>query len=420
MSTTEVTDVVVLIPGFLGFDKLGKHSYFADAVGKALVDALVRAGRARGSLAVEAVSTSPADSLQQRQGELLAALQKIVTARGRQVRLHLVGHSTGGLDAELLTLRQDLGKEAWSDEHDVVRMAIRSIHTIASPLAGTTLANSPLASLFGIGSLEEARQALESKIVFKAVAPVLRLIQSLASLRNDRAVLDILHGIFDGTPRLGRFVLSAALRRALISNLRPSYVTELFTAGQDPKLVAVHRARFLTIAPKSKKKSQAGRLFDLFYTSTEHAADRSDVPSFVPSLQQRARDGKIAAVAGDPLLLDELVGAVDPASNDAIVNTLRQVRGETDPAQAALELDRVIAIVLADHLDVVGYFPDSQAFEHARGLCRRGSRRSQNGFLESGARFREAQLNDLYAHVALEIQTSISSEAARERATIQA
>jgi len=420
MTNTGATDVVVLIPGFLGFDKLGKHSYFAETVGDAISKALVKGGRPLSSIAVETVSTSPADSLAARQGELLDALREIVNERGASVRLHLVGHSTGGLDAELLTRRQNLHKRAWDEKQTAVRRAIQSIHTIASPLAGTTLANSPLATVFGIQSPLDAWNALQSKTVFMAVAPVLRLIQGIGSLVHDRSALNVLYGAFDGSPLLGRFVLSAALRRALISNLRPSYVAEVLEVGTDPTLAGVHRARFLTIAPKSKKKSQAGRLFDLFYSSTEQAADRKQTPSFVPSLEQRIADGKIGTIAGDRAMLDALLQTVDPASNDAIVNTLRQVFALEDPAQMALELDRVVAIVLADHLDVVGYFPTNDVIDQAVLSRFSSGKTTQNGFLESGAHFAEAELRSLYELVALEIQKSIASEVAQRAATIQA
>jgi hypothetical protein len=69
------------------------------------------------------------------------------------------------------------------------------------------------------------------------------------------------------------------------------------------------------------------------------------------------------------------------------------------PANAALEVSRVAALVIADHIDVVGYFP--------------GKDGRANGFLGSGSEFREPEFAQLYAAVAREIASSI----ARVRAT---
>src|SRR5262245_3219598 len=85
---------VLLIPGFFGFGRLGDISYFA-GVTTFLENALL----ARGLEAkVVEVVTPPTSSIRQRAARVLEALALVAEAPGD---IHLVGHSTGGLDARL-------------------------------------------------------------------------------------------------------------------------------------------------------------------------------------------------------------------------------------------------------------------------------------------------------------------------------
>jgi len=402
MSEGKVTDVIVLIPGFLGFDKLGKHSYFADTVGAEIKRVLPQPG-----VLIQPVGASPAGSLRERQCELLDALRDLVAKHGPDLRLHLVGHSTGGLDAELLTRAKSLAGLPWSDDQTRTRRAVRSIITVASPLAGTTLAASPLATFFGVRSIWDVLPMLRGKAGFATVSALLRLAEGALELRNDRAALDVLYGLLDGSPRLAAFVMRVWLRRALISDLRPEQLAQLTHSSADESLPELHRARVLTIAPKSEKQTKAGKLFDLFYSSTAEAAEREESTSDVLLLARALRAAPIPRIAGDRALLDALIAKLGPADNDGIVNTLRQLFPCASEAELAAELGHVVAFVLADHLDVVGYFPGNPVITHSPArFFEHGE--SQNGFLESGAHFRAPQLQELYQLVAREIQRSIT------------
>jgi pimeloyl-ACP methyl ester carboxylesterase len=115
-----MVDAVALVPGFLGFRQLSKlwrwkierFSYFAPRFQQGLA-------RRLGDSVVEIVpfSTLPVGSLRSRQSklrkELAAKTSRLAKKyRDRDVRWHLVGHSTGGVDATLLLANHRLGHDS--------------------------------------------------------------------------------------------------------------------------------------------------------------------------------------------------------------------------------------------------------------------------------------------------------------------
>jgi hypothetical protein len=115
-------DVVVLVPGFLGFARFGGFYYFADRV------ASVMRGHLEEALGypvpVVPCTTLPTDSLSKRQRILLDSLRVLCTAKLSGVeRFHLVGHSTGGVDAQLLSCTSAIDGHPWSSADEGVRKA---------------------------------------------------------------------------------------------------------------------------------------------------------------------------------------------------------------------------------------------------------------------------------------------------------
>jgi hypothetical protein len=82
-------------------------------------------------------------------------------------------------------------------------------------------------------------------------------------------------------------------------------------------------------------------------------------------------------------------------SSDGIVDTCRQVLPVTE-ATVERELDRVVALVIADHIDVIGYY--------------RGAADRDAGFLISGSNFGDAEFKALYAAIAEEVVAAIDAE----------
>jgi len=86
---------IYLVPGFFGFTNLGEIKYFAH-----VIDFLERRSRALGVRAeIHVVRTHPTASLPQR---AVRVLETIGETMGREGAVHVIGHSSGGLDARLL------------------------------------------------------------------------------------------------------------------------------------------------------------------------------------------------------------------------------------------------------------------------------------------------------------------------------
>ena len=170
-------NAVVLIPGFLGFGRLGNFYYFADRVAAYLRGA---AENAFGTpTPVMGLSTVPAGSLAQRQKFLLSKMMYADRILARPARYHLVGHSAGGVDAELLRADSSLENKPWTDiDPDGVRTRIATITTISSPHYGTYLADSGV-----VGLLRNPVRHLTSIPQASAIA------LQLAKLAIDRPVI---------------------------------------------------------------------------------------------------------------------------------------------------------------------------------------------------------------------------------------
>src|SRR5882672_4223661 len=99
------TQALALIPGFLGFDHRRGTTYFADRFIAGLRTRLEN--KCGGPFPVVPVSTLPIGSLAERQERLLSDLAKLDGKLGYP-RWHLLGHSTGGVDAAMLARTQRL------------------------------------------------------------------------------------------------------------------------------------------------------------------------------------------------------------------------------------------------------------------------------------------------------------------------
>jgi hypothetical protein len=128
------TPHVYLIPGFLGFANLGQITYFGH-VRRMLTTRLAAVGF---DARIHIVHTPPTASLPRRAARVAATIAATASDGGP---LHLIGHSSGGLDARLFTAPE----VALPSSLDVERLAtrVRSVVTIATPHHGT-----PLASFF--------------------------------------------------------------------------------------------------------------------------------------------------------------------------------------------------------------------------------------------------------------------------------
>jgi triacylglycerol lipase len=294
------------------------------------------------------VPTEPTSSLPRRAAHLFEA---IATTAGDAGPIHLIGHSSGGLDARLLVAPG----VALPGAGDVERVARRvaSLVTVSTPHHGTPLA-AFVTGLLGQRLLRLASLATVHVLRFGhlPLSVLLRLGGIFARLDRsvglNSALLDELFGNlladFSKERRLeleafldqvgrdaalllqltpdGMDVFSAATRdrpgvryASVVTQARPPGVGTAFEAGLDPSAQATHA---------------------LYAAIYRLAGFRPGAP--LPALGRAQARG-----------LRRAYGAVPTRrANDGIVPTLSQPWGE------------VIHAARADHLDIVGHFADAE------------------------------------------------------------
>jgi hypothetical protein len=333
---------IYLVPGFFGFANLGDLAYFGH-----VRDALAAALNARDVAAdIHVVRTLPTASLRRRAVRLAETIAETAGAAGP---IHLVGHSSGGLDARLFASPGVvLGTAA-----PVARLAgrVASVVTVASPHHGT-----PVASFF-------------ASLLGQRVLALLSLatIRVLRSGRLPLALVLRLAAVFAHLDRMaGRRValLDQVMSQLLgdFSAVRRQAVDRLFREMQEDQSLLVQ------LAPESMDLLNAVvhdrpgvRMGCVVTAARRPSLGTAMTAGFDPS--SHATHGIYVALAGlagavprgwDPPITREQTAALrraygampPPRANDGVVPTRSQVRGT------------VIRAVRADHLDVIGHFHD--------------------------------------------------------------
>jgi triacylglycerol lipase len=333
---------IYLIPGFFGFANLGRLRYFVH------VDRFLRDRcAARGVDArVHVVRTHPTASLPSRAALVLETLAR--SLRGPGEVAHLIGHSTGGIDARLAlapgaALPTDVDGARWAGR-------VRSVVGVSAPHHGTPLAawltarrgqqllalfslatsyalrfgHVPLSVLVSLAMLfERADRLRRGGTLFDDLAE--RLLADFSASRR-RAVARLLREVVEDQALLPQLtpeamdLFNATVRDrpgvrygSVVTRSRPPGLRTRLSAGLDPGAQAI--------------RSIYGAIYRVSATTPTPATPPAD------AVQRRA--------------LRRAYGKVPLATaNDGIVPTRSQVRG------------RVIRAVRADHLDVIGHFDD--------------------------------------------------------------
>src|SRR5262249_16601983 len=123
---------IYLVPGFFGFANLGELRYFAHV--REYLSAVC--GRLGLDAEVHAVKTRPTSSLVVRATCLLDAIA--ATLPPGRCTVHVVGHSSGGLDARLVA--SPGVSLADGADPEAIAARISTVVTVASPHHGTPVA----------------------------------------------------------------------------------------------------------------------------------------------------------------------------------------------------------------------------------------------------------------------------------------
>jgi hypothetical protein len=336
------THAIYLIPGFFGFANLGRLHYFVH------VDRFLRERcAARGVDArVHVVRTHPTASLPTRAALVVETLAR--TLRGPREVAHLIGHSTGGIDARLATAPG----VALPTDVDVEHLAgrVRSVVCVSAPHHGTPLAawlatrrgqqllallslatsyvlrfgHLPLSTLLSLAAVfGRGERSRREGTLFNDLSQ--RLLADF-SPRRRRAVARLLREVVEDQSLLLQVtpesmeVFNASVRDrpgvrygSVVTRSRPPGIRTTLAAGISPGAHAIHAIY--------------GAIHRVSSATPPAATARMD------AAQQRAlrRDcGKVPSAR----------------ASDGIVPTRSQVFG------------RVIGAVRGDHLDVIGHFSD--------------------------------------------------------------
>ena len=369
---------VYLVPGFFGFTSLGAMNYFhrvSDVLGKALAE---RGLEAR----VVDCATQPTGSITRRSERVL---DRVIETGGLDAEtIHFVGHSTGGLDVRLLvapnvTLRADRAEER-------ISARTRSVITVSTPHFGTPIANffttllgrQVLRTLTVLATTDGGRSAVV--MASRAIRLVARLDDMLG---RDRTFLDMLVAqVLDRLTThpddpMWRFLRDVASDQGAIIQLTPESM-HLFNAAVADR-PGTRYSSLVTAAPRppwrywrpgylSVSKASMASLFVLLQTIAGRAHRHYPYPQS----------------SVEKLMSFDCGVAIDQRTNDGIVPTQSQAYG------------RVLDVVIADHLDVVGQFHGASEDPHA-------------DWLPSGSLFDEPRFLRAWGLIADEIVTSMEA-----------
>jgi triacylglycerol lipase len=331
------------VPGFFGFTNWGELRYFGH-----VQTALQAAAAARGlPVAVHVVASEPTSSLPRRAALLAAAIAE--TAAADDAPLHLVGHSSGGLDARLLvspgvTLPSEL---------DVERLAarVRTVVTVSTPHAGT-----PLAAFF-TGLLGQRLLSLLSVATIAALrfghlplGVLLELARVITLVRGGQPSTTLLDGLLgelmadfspDRRAALSAFLQQIERDNALLPQLTPDGM-DVFNAatgnrpGVDYACVVSQARRPGLGSTLAAGLDPAAQATHAVYAALHQLAGRTDAARLPRPTRAQAE-----------VLRGAYEALPDAHASDGIVPTGSQLWGD------------VVFAARADHLDVLGHFGDA-------------------------------------------------------------
>ena len=352
------THHVVLIPGMFGFSRLAGYDYFVH-IATALRDRMRTAGE---PCELVVVSTPPTGSIRRRTQVVIDTIEEHCTKS--EGPIHLIGHSTGGLDARLLTSPSvALDVPSWIER-------VRTVVTLNTPHQGTpvahffsTLSGTRLLYALSLFTFVTLRFGGPSLTVFSSwIAFLGRLDDALGVNIKllDRSVQLVLRFIEkEGQIEVGEWLDGIRHDQGGVIQLTPESM-DLFNASVEDSS-EVRYGSVASWAPSpgpvrflSSVRSPMAALSATLYSTLYVIASRASKTYAYSSPEATAREMIEHALGRE--LTDEV--------NDGLVPTASMVWGDLLWAGAA------------DHLDILGHFHGEPSSTHT-------------DWLMSGAGFRE-------------------------------
>jgi triacylglycerol lipase len=338
-------------PGMFGFGRLASYDYFAH-----LQQALSERLRAAGDqVETHVVHVSPAASIRRRAVTLTEFVASTCgAANPGEGPIHLVGHSTGGLDARLVaspsaSIGADPAALAW-------RGRLACVTAINTPHFGT-----PLASFFTTVSGQRALRALSALtvIALSVGSPPLSVVSALVAAFGradhvlglelkilDRATEGLLRGLDEVRSREVRAYVDAMKDDdGAMVQLMPEAM-DLFAAGiEDRPGVRYQSTASMAPAPSPRtilraiarpQSALSEAIFAILYGVTSRCDPRYPCAAFLA-------DGESEAT-----LVRTFGKALGNRANDGVVPIRSQIWG------------KLVWVGYGDHLDVIGHFRDAR------------------------------------------------------------
>jgi len=375
-------------PGMFGFGRLASYDYFAH-LERALAERLRAAGD---QVDTHVVDVSPTASIRRR---ALKLTEFVASTCGNANRgdgpIHLIGHSTGGLDARLVAspsaaIGAEAAALAW-------RERLASVTTINTPHFGT-----PLASFFTTVSGQRALRALSALtvIALSVGSPPLAVVSALVAAlgRADHALgleLNILDRATEGLLRGLDEVRSREVREYVdamkdddgaMVQLMPEAM-DLFAAGIENRPGVLYQStasmapapspRTILRAIARPQNALSEAIFAILYGITSRCDPRYPCAPFLA-------DGD-----GETTLVRIFGRALGTRANDGVVPIRSQIWG------------KLVWAGYGDHLDVIGHFRDTTPAAAAKA---EGAAPAHVDWLHSGSDFDRARFASLVDAIA--------------------
>ena len=342
---------VYLSPGMFGFGRLGAYNYF-EHVERELTARFAAAGH---ELIPHVIDELPTASMRRRATRLA---ELVTQTAGAEAPIHLLGHSTGGLDARLV---------ASPATHAIPRASLgwlprlRSITTMNTPHLGT-----PLASFFTTSNGQRVLAALSVLTVAGlslGAQPLAATSVMLGVLRGgnrslpfkvrilERAIESMLGLVDDArSPAVRAFIAAIEDDQGSMLQLSPEAMDLVGAGFGDRPGVRYQPTVSMAPGPRPRRwletvghpwRAVSLALFFALHRITAGSAER------YPCASMRA-GSPWAGDATEALLARRFSAPVLVAANDGVVPLRSQVWGE------------VVWAGLGDHLDVLGHYADGR------------------------------------------------------------